>query len=44
RVTDHRIGLTLYNLSAVLEGDLAELIQALVTHHEAERLRASSAT
>lgn len=44
RVTDHRIGLTLYNLSAVLEGDLAELIQALVTHHEAERLRASSVT
>ncbi len=43
RVTDHRVGLTLYNLSAVLEGDLAELIQVLVTHHEAERLKASSA-
>jgi peptide chain release factor 1 len=42
RVTDHRIGLTLHNLSAVLEGDLAGLVQALVTHHEAERLKASS--
>ena len=29
RVTDHRIGLTLYNLAAVMEGDLTELIQAL---------------
>jgi peptide chain release factor 1 len=41
RVTDHRIGVTLHNLSAVLEGDLTELIQALATHHEAERLKAS---
>lgn len=44
RVTDHRIGVTLHNLSAVLEGDLTELIQALSAHHEAERLKASSAT
>jgi len=43
RVTDHRIGVTLHNLSAVLEGDLTELIQALATHHEAERLKASLA-
>jgi peptide chain release factor 1 len=41
RVTDHRIGLTLHNLQAILEGDLDELIEGLVTHHEAERLKAS---
>ena len=41
RVTDHRIGLTLHNLQAVLEGEVEELIEALVTHHEAERLKAS---
>ena len=33
RVTDHRIGLTLYRLDAVLNGDLDELIDALPTHH-----------
>jgi peptide chain release factor 1 len=42
RVTDHRIGLTLHNLSAVLEGDLPELIQALTAHDQAERLKALS--
>ncbi|OGB95926.1 MAG: peptide chain release factor 1 [candidate division NC10 bacterium RBG_16_65_8] len=40
RVTDHRIGLTVHNLSAVLEGDLDDLIQALATHDQAERLKA----
>jgi peptide chain release factor 1 len=40
RVTDHRIGLTVHNLSAVLEGNLDDLIQALATHDQAERLRA----
>ena len=40
RVTDHRIGLTVHNLSAVLEGDLDRLIQALATHDQAERLKA----
>jgi peptide chain release factor 1 len=38
RVTDHRIGLTLYNLDRVIEGDLAELVAALSAWHEAERL------
>lgn len=38
RVTDHRIGLTLYNLEGILEGDVEELITALVAHHQAERL------
>ncbi len=42
RVTDHRIGLTLHNLSAVLEGDIEGLIQALVAHDQAERLKALS--
>jgi peptide chain release factor 1 len=41
RVTDHRIGLTLHNLQAVLEGEVEELIEGLVTHHETERLKAS---
>jgi peptide chain release factor 1 len=44
RVTDHRIGLTLHNLPGVLDGNLDELTQALMAHHEAERLKASSAS
>jgi peptide chain release factor 1 len=39
RVTDHRIGLTLYNLGAILDGDLGPIIDALVTHYQAERLK-----
>jgi peptide chain release factor 1 len=42
RVTDHRIGLTLHNLSAILEGDIEALIQALAAHEQAERLKALS--
>src|SRR6185503_15839084 len=38
RVTDHRIGLTLHRLPMVMEGDLDELIAALTTAEEAERL------
>jgi peptide chain release factor 1 len=38
RVTDHRIGLTLHRLPAVLEGDLDELIEALGAAEQAERL------
>jgi peptide chain release factor 1 len=38
RVTDHRIGLTLHRLPAVLEGDLDELIEGLTTAEQAERL------
>ncbi len=41
RVTDHRIGLTLYKLDAILDGDLDELIDALVTADQAEKLRRS---
>jgi peptide chain release factor 1 len=40
RVTDHRIGLTLHRLETILTGDLEELIQALITSDQAERLKA----
>lgn len=39
RVTDHRIGLTLHKLDMVLEGDLDEVIDALITTEQAEKLR-----
>ncbi|GGJ02452.1 peptide chain release factor 1 [Alicyclobacillus cellulosilyticus] len=38
RVTDHRIGLTLHRLDAVLDGDLEEIIQALIVAHRAKLL------
>ncbi|MCL0100302.1 peptide chain release factor 1 [Peptococcaceae bacterium] len=38
RVTDHRIGLTLHRLNEILEGDLQELIDALITADQTERL------
>jgi peptide chain release factor 1 len=38
RVTDHRIGLTLHQLTEVMEGKLAALVDGLVSHYEAERL------
>lgn len=39
RVTDHRIGLTLYKIDAVMDGDLDELIDALIAADTAEKLR-----
>lgn len=39
RITDHRIGLTLHKLDRVLEGDLDEMIDALTTSFNAERLQ-----
>jgi peptide chain release factor 1 len=39
RVTDHRIGLTLYHLDRVLEGDLDELSDGLTAHFRAEALK-----
>src|SRR4030067_103108 len=39
RITDHRIGLTLHRLEAVMEGDLDEMIEALITEDTAERLK-----
>jgi len=41
RVTDHRIGLTLYRLADVLNGDLDEVIDALITADRAEKLKES---
>ena len=41
RMTDHRIGLTLYKLDAILNGDLDEIFDALITSARAEQLRAS---
>ncbi len=38
RLTDHRVGLTLYKLSAVMDGDIDEIIDALVTADQAARL------
>ena len=43
RVTDHRIGLTLYKIDAVMDGDLDELIDALVTADQAQRMQAGRA-
>ena len=40
RVTDHRIGLTLYKLPQFMDGDLDEVIDALITTAQAEKLRA----
>jgi peptide chain release factor 1 len=39
RVTDHRIGLTLHRLEQVLEGNLDEIIDSLITHYQAEKLK-----
>jgi peptide chain release factor 1 len=40
RVTDHRIGLTLYNLAEIIEGKLDELLEALKIADRAEKLKA----
>ena len=39
RVTDHRIGLTLYKIDSILNGDLDEVVDALITAHRAEQLQ-----
>jgi peptide chain release factor 1 len=39
RVTDHRMGFTLHNLEQVLEGDLDDIIEALITHDRSQRLK-----
>ncbi len=43
RVTDHRIGLTLYNLQAILDGELQPVIDALATHYQTEELKKTAA-
>jgi peptide chain release factor 1 len=39
RVTDHRIGLTLYKLDTILEGNLEELLEELRTHYQSLALQ-----
>ncbi|MCK9241301.1 peptide chain release factor 1 [Desulfocurvus sp.] len=39
RVSDHRINLTLYRLDEILQGDMRELVEALITHFQAEALK-----
>lgn len=38
RVTDHRIGLTLYKLESILQGGLTEIIDSLITHYQAKAI------
>ena len=40
RITDHRIGLTLYRLESILDGDLDELLNGLTSHYRAQALQA----
>jgi peptide chain release factor 1 len=42
RVTDHRIGLTIYNLERFIDGDIEEVIDALITHYHTEALKQST--
>ena len=42
RVTDHRIGLTIHQLEQVMDGKLQPLIEALVSHYQAEKLKGES--
>jgi len=44
RVTDHRIGFTLHQLEAVMDGKLQPLIEALTTYYQAEKLKQEAAT
>jgi len=39
RITDHRIGLTLYKIDAILEGDLDEIVDSLTTYYQTESLK-----
>jgi peptide chain release factor 1 len=41
RLTDHRIGLTLHQLDLVMEGRLQPIVDALITHYQAEQLKAT---
>ncbi len=44
RITDHRIGFTMHQLAAALDGDLGELIDAAVSHFTSEKLKEATAT
>ena len=39
RITDHRIGVTLYKLDAFLNGDLDEMVDALITTDQTEKMQ-----
>ncbi len=43
RITDHRIGYTMHQLSAALDGDIGELIDTVVTHYQSEKLKEATA-
>lgn len=43
RVTDHRIGLTLYRLESIVQGEIEEIVDALTTHHQAQSLQEEEA-
>ena len=43
RVTDHRIGLTIHQLTEVMDGKLQPIVEALVTHFQAEKLKSETA-
>jgi peptide chain release factor 1 len=42
RLTDHRIGLTLHQLDLIMQGRLQPVVDALITHYQAEQLKADS--
>jgi peptide chain release factor 1 len=42
RLTDHRIGLTIHQLSEVMEGKLQPIVDALIAHDQAERLKSDA--
>ncbi|HZE26071.1 MAG TPA: peptide chain release factor 1 [Terriglobales bacterium] len=44
RVTDHRIGLTIHQLSEVIDGKLQPIVEALTTHYQAEKLKQETTT
>ncbi|HEV8129622.1 MAG TPA: peptide chain release factor 1 [Acidobacteriota bacterium] len=44
RLTDHRIGLTLHRLDSIMDGDLDEVIDSLVAHFQAEKLKKETET
>jgi peptide chain release factor 1 len=39
RVTDHRIGLTLHQLDRIIEGKMGDIVDALIAHYQAEKLK-----
>ena len=42
RLTDHRIGLTIHQLDLIMEGKLQPTVYALITHYQAEQLKADT--